>query len=291
MDAGTIHGITDGAIFGLYNDRSLVATQPPVATLQASNPGAFSTKLIPVQEGSQFPISERASALLLRAGKQEDLRICVEPGEKLTGVVRGLAKEMEADGSTKSRFMLVEKEKAELEIAFDDEDRIVFNILDPLVTSHGLTRIPFVVSPTPGAMAPVLSKVARYFWHLRRTSKRVQANVEVEPARLGGDENDLDPTRNARKLDLIKDNVAIEFRRLEEAEDDYDDDFNHIRKPCGENLIKNGIVDIVIQEDAIYGIKLTNKGNKPLYPSLFYFDNSNFSIGKWSRMDASTGWY
>jgi hypothetical protein len=36
--------------------------------------------------------------------------------------------------------MLVEKEKAELEIAFDDEDRIVFNILDPLVTSHGLTR-------------------------------------------------------------------------------------------------------------------------------------------------------
>jgi hypothetical protein len=251
MEAGTIHGITDGATFGLYNDRIMVSTEPPVAIMTASKPEAFSTTLIPVSGGPQIDISRRAFALLIRAGDQEALRIHVAPDDKLMDVFREVANEMQISDPAGPKFMLDKKETAELDIVFDAND-VVFNILDAFVTVHGLTRIPFRVSPTPGAISPVISRAARYFWHLHRTG-------------------------SAKSL---QDNVAIEFTRLEEEEEDYDDDFNRIRKPCGENLINNGIVDIVIQEDAIYGIKLTNKGDKPLYPSLFYFDNSDFSISE-----------
>jgi hypothetical protein len=252
MDAGTIHGITDGAIFALYNDRSEVWTHPPVAALTASNPQAFSTNLIPVAQTPSFDISGQAFALLIRAGEQEDLRLHVQLDKKLMSVFQALAKEMQIDDPAQPKFMLVGKETAELDIASVD-DHIVFNILDPLVTIHGLNRMPFSIpTDNPGAISLVLRKAAHYFWHLRRTG-------------------------NGRGLQST---VGIEFTRLEDVEEEYDEDLNPVRRPCGPNLINDGIVDIAVEENAIYGIKLTNKWDKPLYPSLFYFDNSDLSISK-----------
>jgi len=40
----------------------------------------------------------------------------------------------------------------------------------------------------------------------------------------------------------------------------------------------DGIIDIEVEEDAIYGIKIVNNTDTKLYPSLFYFDNSDLSI-------------
>jgi hypothetical protein len=260
MDAGTIHGITNGAKFALYNDRSQVWTHSPVATLTASNPQAFSTHLIPPPHSPPFDIGGQAFALLVRAGDQEDLRLHVQLDENLLSVFEALAYEMEMDDPTKPKFMLVEKETADLDIAFVD-DHIVFNILDPLVTIHGLNRMPFSIPKgTPGAISVVLRKAAHYFWHLRRTG-------------------------NGRGL---QSQVGIELMRLDEFEEEYDEELNPVRRPRGPNLINNGVVDIVVEENTIYGIKLTNKWSKPLYPSLFYFDNSDLSISKWSCVGSSS---
>ena len=62
--------------------------------------------------------------------------------------------------------------------------------------------------------------------------------------------------------------------KLEEL-DDYDDDFNPIVKPVGDNLNVEGVVDLVVNTDDLYGIKLVNNSAYDLYPSLFFFDNSD----------------
>jgi hypothetical protein len=249
MEAGTAHGITDGAIFALYTDRSLV--QAPVATLKASNPKGATTILVPLPESAQPDIDKQAFALLIKAG-EESFRIHVEPNEKLKTILEKIAEEREKYDSKRPKVILVEKEKAELDITIDRE-KLVFNITDQHVRVHGLHRLYDTTPLTFEAVRPVIRKAAHYFWHLRRTGN------------------------TKRLLDL----VDIEFTRLKEVDEEYDDVFNPVRRPCGPNLIKDGVIDIVIEEEeeeAIYGIKIVNKSETPLYPSFFYFDNSDLSI-------------
>ncbi|TDL21762.1 hypothetical protein BD410DRAFT_789541 [Rickenella mellea] len=51
--------------------------------------------------------------------------------------------------------------------------------------------------------------------------------------------------------------------------------------PMGKNLIDDNRVDMVIDPNAEFGAMIQNRTNLPLYPYLFYFDCSNFSIIPW----------
>ena len=252
MEAGTVHGITDGAIFALYTNRSLVSMQVPVATLKASNPKGDTTILVPLPESAQPDIDKQAFGLLIEAGEKESLRIHVEPNEKLKRILEEIAEEREKYDRTQPKVILVEKENAELDIAVDGE-KLVFNITDQLVRTHGLHRLYGTTPLILESVRPVIRKAAHYFWHLRRTG-------------------------NTKHLQSL---VDIEFRRLEEVDEEYDEMFNPIRRPYGPNLIKDGVIDIVVEKEALYGIKIVNKSKVPLYPSLFYFDNSDLSICMW----------
>jgi hypothetical protein len=225
-----------------------VSSQVPVATMRALNPGASSTTLVASSGSSLQGITKHAFGLVTCAGEQEDLRIHVELDEKLMSVFRALAIEMKRDNAIQPRFMLVEKEKAELDIV-SENDQIFFKILDPMVTMHGLNRMPSSIPPNPEDIGPVLRKAARYFWHLRRTGN----------------------------ADALESNVEIQFTRLVLA--GYDRRFNAFWKHEEPNLINNGVIDIdTADEDAIYGIQITNNLDRDLFVSVFYFDNSDLSI-------------
>jgi hypothetical protein len=262
MEAGTAHGITGGAIFALYTNRNHTPAQVPVATLKASSINGSTTILVPLPGSARPDIKKQAFALLIKAGEDESFRLHVEPNEKLKAILDEVAEEREIYHPMEPKILFVEREKAELEIATDDE-KLVFNIMDPLVREQGLCRL-YGTSPlTLQDLGPVVRKAAHYFWHLRRTG-------------------------NAKRL---QDVVDIELRRLEEVDEEYDDMFNPVRRPYGPNLIKDGVIDIVIETEAIYGIKIINKSKVPLYPSLFYFDNSDLSISAWLPLSSSIMWH
>ncbi len=46
----------------------------------------------------------------------------------------------------------------------------------------------------------------------------------------------------------------------------------------GDNLNIRGVIMVDVDEDAIYGFKITNTTSVPLYVSMFYFDVSDLSI-------------
>jgi len=113
--------------------------------------------------------------------------------------------------------------------------------------------MPFRMESTYDDVYPVIRASAHYHWHLRRnnTSRRLQNYIQLE------------------------------FKKVEELEDEYDDDFNAIIKPVGDDLNVAGVVDIVVNTDDMYGIKLINNSALDLYPSLFFFDNSDLSISSY----------
>lgn len=52
--------------------------------------------------------------------------------------------------------------------------------------------------------------------------------------------------------------------------------------PSGKNLIskESATVTIVVDEDAMYGMTITNQSRHCLYPFVFYFDPTELTIGE-----------
>jgi hypothetical protein len=51
-------------------------------------------------------------------------------------------------------------------------------------------------------------------------------------------------------------------------------------QPYGPDLNIDGVIDFIVDEKAMYGIRIVNDTAEPLYPYLFYFDNTDFSISE-----------
>ena len=250
MQAGAAHGVTNGAEFTVYQESEFPPRTPPLGSLVVCQISAFTSTLSLPPGGTRFALPQPTYALQSKAGV-EGFRLHVAPDETLTDLCATLAQETQYADSAHTKIMLVEKERAEMDIGIEDE-LVVFNIRNPLVTQFGLVRMPFQIRPHVGEVCPVIRAAAHYYWHLRRTNKKA-------------------PFENQ---------VRIEFMRLKQDEEDFDENFNLITRPDGPNLNMGGVVDIVVDKDAMYGIKITNDTPLTLYPSLFYFDNSDLSISE-----------
>jgi hypothetical protein len=261
MEAGDARGITEGAIFDLYTDRNPPPNQAAVATLKALTPRGVTTILVPLPDSAQPEIDKQAFARLIKAGEGASFRIHIEPDEELKAILDTVTEKGVNYLPSQPRIVLVEKEEAELEIAIDDDRKVVFNIVDKLVRAQGLHRLYHTIPLTLKDVQPVIHKAAHYFWHLRRTGN----------------------TKALRKV------VDIKLGRLVEVVGKYDLQFRPLRTmPAdGPNLIKDNVIDIVVEKEALYGIQLVNKSPSPLYPSLFYFDNSDLSISMWLYFPSS----
>jgi hypothetical protein len=255
--AGIAHGITDGAEFAVYKTRNFKS----LGTLKVVTVDPFSATA-EVMSGPPFDIGTEAFALQKRAGQEVDLRLHIPLDDRLMSVFEALVKEMQQKGPGQRKIMLVEeenKEDAEWGIAFED-DHIVFNIMNRLVTASGLKRLPYRVKPTVDDVYPVIQAAAHYHWYLRRTSSER----------------------------ILQKKVSIEFYKVKHILGEYTEDLVPVVVPDGENLlmedgqnlIRGNVVDLIVDEDAMYGIRILNNSAVDLYPSLFHFENSDLSISK-----------
>jgi hypothetical protein len=74
---------------------------------------------------------------------------------------------------------------------------------------------------------------------------------------------------------------VIEFLELESSDTEFDELNNPKITPTGENLLVNGIINVTVDSvETNYGIKITNNSPWDLYPAVFYFDNSDWSVSE-----------
>ncbi|KIJ27950.1 hypothetical protein M422DRAFT_71496 [Sphaerobolus stellatus SS14] len=146
MEAGTAHGLTDGAEFTIYKEQDM-----------SSRLGVFATK------------------------KKEDLRLYVVPNDNLNGVFQALAQHMSSPDSSHRRILLVELDKDPHIMIDFKEGKIVFNTFNPLLTKYGFTRMPYSVDNNIDDIYPVIQAAAHFRWYLdvKNPSHILQNKVKV----------------------------------------------------------------------------------------------------------------
>ncbi len=248
MEAGDAHGITKGAELVVFADRTMTSE---IGIVVASSITAFTTTCDFSPRGNAnetpFPLPTPGFASRTRG---QGVSLLIEPDERLLGVFKQMADEMQA-GKRGFRLVNGHDDEPDLVVAADG-DVVHFEIMDKLCRQHGLTRMPFEVKiDDADAIRRILQSSADFYWHLHRSSKG---------SPLAG-------------------KVNLECMKLKET-GGYTDDLEEVLKPDpnGNNLNIGGVIMVDVVEAAIYGFKITNTTSVPLYVSMFYFDVSDLSI-------------
>jgi hypothetical protein len=240
-DAGEAAGITVGAEFEVYQDQNSVHL---LGTAVACELDAFSTRLYAKE--SKFALDRDGVALKSGAGKGE--QVLVHAADLC---LKALVKKIDPNQRI---IQLVERDRAEFGIALE-KGKVVFNIYDAEVTKYGLTRMPYVLEPTVEAIYPVIRAAAHFYWHRRRT--------QITTSR-----------------GLLAEKVKIEVAELKLERVEYDDELKAVGVYSPTSSGSKGGKVFDLQTGKIYGWKIINNCKMPLYPALFYFDCSDWSIGE-----------
>ncbi|PVG04721.1 hypothetical protein CPB86DRAFT_13179 [Serendipita vermifera] len=245
MNAGTAHGITTGAVFTVYDDKEQTSVQ-----MKALKPDQFSTKLTLAPDQPKFDLQDRAFATQIKAGTDGDLLVHYAQDEDLTHIAQAATQKANADGKNLYSIVPVEERKqASLSVVIES-NRILFDILDEEAARHGMERLSETITADPKELHRVLLFAGHYFWHYRRKPVKPQKSL-----------------------------VTIEFMMLQEMPDESDGKRTKVLEPCSDNLINDEkVIELVSDEDNIYGIKVTNTGKVPLYISAFFFDHNTLAI-------------
>jgi hypothetical protein len=241
-DAGEAAGITVGSEFEVFEDQDSVHL---LGTVVAHELSAFSTTLYAKE--SRFALERDGVALKSNAGKEERVRIHVAD-ESLKELV------MEIDPNQEITQLVERDDGAEFGIALEDGN-VVFNIYDSDVRRYGLTRMPHILEPTLKALSPVIRAAAHFYWHRRRTPNTGRGLAKK---------------------------VEIEVTELQVESVEYDDELSPVvlYGPTASSDRKGG-KEFDLRTETAYGWKIINNCELPLYPALFYFDSSDWSISEY----------
>ena len=243
IDAGEAAGITVDAEFEVYQDHNF-ASGDLLGIVIARESSAFSTTLY--AKGRGFSLEGHGVAFRSHVGTEERVLIHVTDRS-----LKNLFKKIDPN---RRIVQLAERDRADFGMGLEN-GKVVFNIYDPDVTKYGLTRMPYILEPTIEAISPIIRAAAHFYWHRRRT-------VQSDRGQLAG-------------------KVKIEVTELKLVRVEYDDEL----KPVGvygptASGRKDGKV-FNLQTGTTYGWKIINSCKMPLYPALFYFDNSDWSISEY----------
>lgn len=245
VNAGIAHGVTKGAEFAFY-----VAQEPnPLGTYVVDQATSFYSIMKPAGD---LPISGLPSGLAAfqtQIGQGDPLRLYIpKPSHRLTspGRIDQILRDLRNVKLVDSRH------KAHLELSIQ-ENHVVITVRDTKATQHGYYRLP-TIEVTWDKLGSFLRKAQSFYRELDRSS------VDI---------------------DVMKD-IGVEFYQLQEAASSFFEDNEAEMWPSGSNLLHDGMIYLVVKEGRSYGVKLTNNGPYDLYPSLFYFDNSDLTrIREW----------
>lgn len=254
LSAGSAHGISAEAQFTVYANREAFGAASPLGKLVVSTVDVVESKLRILPNTAVFALAEPGVALQTLAGIDEDLRLHIDGA--LEGVFKTLLGNLQRKDPKGRRVSLVDKDKADFDVTLENS-KAVFHILNPLVQRYGVSRIPYPISLEDDDAYLKLRGIADFNWHLKRVCKN--------PYNRNGE--------------LFRDQISVAYYRLEQGSGLREDYFPEMI-PVGSDLITHGVVDLAIEEGAMYGLKITNNTGLSLFPSVFLFDTNDLSISE-----------
>ncbi|RXW11756.1 hypothetical protein EST38_g14099 [Candolleomyces aberdarensis] len=273
LEAGRAHGITENSEFTLFRNRDVVFKpgEAPLAVMKAKKIHAFTTVLRSV-EGHPTVLENGAIAVQTKAGESDDLKIYGPIDKRIIK-----ATEREMSGTSPDLYTITQVDtvdKAMLEIVAVGGYEYAFKVLDKEGAGREFTRIPHAVEAKDEddvvhALRHVLRAAAHY--HLHLNLKHSNNNIQNK--------------------------VGIEFFSLktEEEGDSDDDEVDEEEQaagrewtPVGDNMHQAGKIEILVDNGAKYGMRITNSSPHDLHWSCFWFDHTNFEITALSEINRQT---
>jgi len=238
VNAGIAHGVTDGAEFAFYAAQEPNPCGKPLGTYIVDKATSFYSTMKPAGGLSISTLSSGLAAFQTQMGKGNALRL-YDPG-RVEEILR-------VRGYDLRNIQFVDSpDKAHLELGIQ-ENQLVITVRDTKATQHGRYQLP-TMEVTWDKFGSFLKKTQSFYRELDRSS------VDI---------------------DVIKD-IGVEFYRLQGMPSFFEDNEPELW-PSSSNLLQAGMIHLVVEEGCSYGVKLTNNGPYDLYPSLFYFDNSDLT--------------
>lgn len=255
MQAGTIHGLTQGAKFFIYASRNFLPEESPLAVVAATKIMPFNSELIVLspedKDALVLPAQTSCFAFQSSMGEAEALRIHIPFSDELIAAMLALASDLGLQQAGTQATLLSDRANADLALSVDDDNHLKFDILDSLITAYGIDALYHTAILDPQCIVPALRSASHFFWHLRRS-----------------------PEKNC-----LRNRVGVEVHELvEDDEAELEDDLMPPLVRNGDDLFRGGVVDVLADSEAKYGVTVRNKTSVPLHVWVFYFDCSDLSI-------------
>ena len=241
LDAGMAHGLSPEAEFSVYSRKDIKSQL--LGTLRLEELQAFSATATFTAQEPTVTLTQPAFALQSKPGVKEALRLYLNPPND-KALLRMLF-QGGAEVSLLQHVRLIDSAPEDAHITISMEKHKVV-LSDPSLARYGKRTQIATLNPNAQEVARTLRSLSHYFWNLER-----------------GD-----------NVSQLVDSLQFEFFKLEKSPD-----MNLQFSPVGPNLYQNNVVELLVDEDDLYGIRLTNKTGRDIFPNLFYFDNSDFGIG------------
>ncbi|KAF8970573.1 caspase domain-containing protein [Flammula alnicola] len=251
--AGSAHGFIKGDEFTVYGGNLKDSKEKPLGILCITKSG-LDTSTLEFCHGTSktsifaLPDSVPTFAVYTRSTSNKTaLLLYIEPSDNSMSLVKGIISE-----NLQSIHFVSTPTSAHIALSTDKKGkRLLFEVVDKNVTSEKFKcrkEVPTVLRQNDSEdLARILKGLSHYYWHLYR-------NPDTDS-----------------KFDCQR--VSVAFYKLNKAE------ARLVPEDEQDNLNINNVVHVDVgDEEVLYGLKVINESSRDLFPVLFYFDNTDFSI-------------
>jgi hypothetical protein len=268
LDAGSINGFSEGDEFAVFETRSDDDHNKPKGHLIIEKISVHTSLLRLRDADSSFELPCNPAPASLTTPAEHHLQLyVVGPENELRTKLISRINRLNLHGTVRITPNLRE---AHISLSTDkDGTKIRFQVVDIDLVSKNLACSQYNVdTETDDAkLAEIFKDLAHYYWHLKRNSPD-SSNLSVDisfyklkqyetPPNFRPDpESDNLYDKTAQVLDL---NVDVQS-----DDRDYENKFEDDEFDDGSDQ---------------YGLKVTNNTQWDLFPTLFYFDNTKFTVG------------
>ena len=255
MVEGRAHGFCQGDQLTIYKSKSKEDREKPIGVVVIDNfddvSGSSRLKLLPNTPVFHLPKTGQSCPALLTKSNEAHLKVYISPRDQsLMNRIRrlkGLNNVMIAASQSAAHISIsIDRNRSE------SEDRLCFEVVDQDVFRGNpkLKLKPRFAPNNDDDLQHILNGLAHYYWHLKRTSDSLPVTKEI----------------------------SASFFKLQ---DTFTGQPRFVQEEGSSNLCNTlNVIDIEIDEEALYGLEITKNSEKPaaLFPVLFYFDNTDFTI-------------
>ena len=247
LNTGAVDGVCPDVEFTVYADDDGLPRGPNLGVMVPDKVEPFQTIMRPLS-GTGPSLGKVAFAIQTRPGDLQELKVFIPLEDPF---IPSFEAQMKTLSDHRHRITLVD-DPSVAQLAIEREnDEIAFVFLDKRITAYGITK--YALKAKTDDMIPVLQGAAHYHYHLNRSYLAFEGMGEV---------------------------IKVEVFKLEFSGHFDEGTFRLLRRPSGENLLKDGIITLSLRDgiNDVFGIRIINTSGADLYPSVFYFNNSELSI-------------